>query len=150
MTFHFEFYRHTCGRTISIHDAEPCVCEQETEIMERVSIPMKALRRLLRRAKAHGQTPWFVINNGYPPYAVLFAGRHIRISEDGSYTADIAIRHTADGQRRADPHWLSGNTNRWHAFNMKHAAWCRKNRMIQSGRFAVRVATQERLRVMND
>lgn len=146
MTYLFDTYRHICGRTISIHDTEPCLCETNGETMERASIALRSLRRLLRRAKARGHTPWLVINPGAPPYTVLFAGRFIRVCEDGSLTAAVTLHHTPEGERRADPHWRSGNLNRWHSLNMRHAAECRRNRMYPSARFALSLARQERLR----
>lgn len=146
MTYHFEFFRHRCGRMISIH-GEPCVCEQEAS-MEKPSPMMKSLRRLLRRAAARGHRPSVVHSNGYHG-VVLFAGRHIRVNELGETTPDIVARHTPGGLR-TDPHWKLSNANRWHAHNMNHAAYCRRNHMIRSAKFALDLATKERLRMSHD
>lgn len=143
--YNFEFYRHTCGRTISIHDTEPCVCEQQKErykAMRNLSPTTKSLVRLLRRANAHGIKPWHIIrmDSGGRQATVLFANRHIRVRDDGSLVPDMFPRYTPTGGLRVDPHWESSMYARMYEADIAHAAYCRRMRWIDNGRRAVRDA----------
>jgi len=143
--YNFEFYRHICGRTLSIHDTEPCECEirkARYAQMQKLSPTTKSLCRLLRRARAHGLTPWHIIRteNGGKQATVLFAGRHIRVRDDGSLVPDMLPRWSPDGTRRTDPHWEASMYARMYEHDMAHAAYCRRMRWDYNARNAIRDA----------
>lgn len=129
--YHFEFYRHTCGRTISIYDTEPCECEirkARYDQMRHLSPTTKSLVRLLRRARAHGITPWHIVRmeDGGKQATVLFAGRHIRVRDDGSLIPEINQHWTPDGVRMSDPHWEDALYTRMYECDIAHVAYCRR------------------------
>lgn len=143
--YNFEFYRHTCGRTISIYDTEPCECEirkARYDQMRHLSPTTKSLVRLLRRARAHGVTPWHIVRmeDGGKQATVLFAGRHIRVRDDGSLVPDMLPRWSPDGIRRTDPHWEASMYVRMYESDMAHAAYCRRMRWADNARNAIRDA----------
>ena len=121
-----------CGQQISIHDTGGCHTTEEPA-MEKPTKALKSLRRLLRRAAIRGHRPWLVIYTHNQAIA-LFAGRIVRVRDDGSYVQDMLVRHMPDGCRRADPCWSSGFYNRLHAQEMTWAAETRRRRWHRAGR----------------
>ena len=118
----FEFFRHHCGRTISIH-GEKCLCEMRG-FMEKTTPAMRSLRRLLRRAKAHGHEPGYVKHENGIAIA-LFAGRHIRIRDDGSFVQDMMARWVGD-ERKTDPHCHGAFLARFDTNELNWAGECRR------------------------
>lgn len=131
--YNFEFFRHKCGRTISIH-GEKCLCEMRG-FMEKTTPAMRSLRRLLRRAKAHGHTPVY-LNHTDNHAVVLFSGRHIRVRDDGSYVQDMLPRWVGD-IRKADPHWHEAFVRRFDFSELNWAGECRRRRWRKEARRAL-------------
>lgn len=107
--------------------------------MQKLSQTEKSLNRLLRRACVRGLIPWFVIRVEKQA-AVLFAGRHIRVRDDGSLVPDMLPRWSPDGIRRTDPHWEASMYVRMYESDMAHAAYCRRMRWTDNARNAIRDA----------
>lgn len=124
-----------CGQQVSIHDTGECHTTEEPD-MEKPTKAQKSLRRLLRRAAIRGHWPWLILHTHNQGIA-LFAGRIVRVRDDGSYVQDMLIRHMPDGSRRADPCWSSGLYNRLHAQEMTWVAESRRRRWHKAGREAL-------------
>lgn len=148
--YNFEFHRCChCGQTVSVYDNEPC-CDPKVQKAKRegkalsqtLSPTTKSLVRLLRRARAHGLVPWHIIrmDNSGKQATVLFAGRHIRVRDDGSLVPDMLPRWSPDGIRRTDPHWEASMYVRMYESDMAHAAYCRRMRWADNARNAIRDA----------
>ena len=155
--YNFEFHRCChCGQTVSITDTEPCCdprvqrAKKEGMALKNLSPTTKSLVRLLRRARAHGITPWHVVRSMSEPSkqaTVLFANRHIRIRDDGSMVPDMFPRCAPEGGLRTDPHWQASMYARMYEGDIAHAAYCRRMRWIENGHRAIRDARV--LRVTN-
>lgn len=101
-----------------------------------------SVRRLLRRATAHGVAQprvRFQITQAH----VLFAGRHIRIRSDGTMVQNMFPFPCGDTVR-SDPHWRSASNNSFHATELAWAAECRRRRWLEPGRLSVAAARRER------
>jgi len=143
--YNFEFFRHHCGQTLSIYDTEPCICEQPGYInpdflrkettMEKATATMRSLRRLLRRSLAHGHRPLYVKQEGGIAI-VMFAGRHIRIRNDGTYVQDMMARYVGD-IRKADPHCHEAFCRRFDFGELNWAGDCRRRGWRKEARRAL-------------
>lgn len=161
--YNFEFYRHTCGRTISIYDTEPCECEKKSmkqhhtvlggllRPLSEAPIYYKQMMRLIRRAREHHVHLEAIITGKDHATVVFFSnllsdrpGRVIRVRDDGLMIPEILYVNTQSG-RRNDPH---ASMRRVHARlswqELDWATYCRSRGWTRAARATLAFSARNR------